>query len=597
MMPLRGWHLPRIEFLDEGRRLRARIGPFEINQSTLLLSAALLVGVGGAYGAVLFRWLIRVESAFALGWIARLAEGVIGRAGIIVPLLIGGAFVAWLVKRFAPEARGHGVPEVMAAVALQGGIMRPRVIAVKSLASATSIGFGGSCGREGPIVQIGAAIGSVIGQFLKAPASFTRTLVACGAAAGISTTFNAPIGGVFFASEVILGDFAPRSFAAIVVSSVTAAVIGRAYLGNRPSFDAAAFALVSSKELWLYALLGVSCALWAAGFVRLLYFLEDRFDASRVHPVIRAALGFGMVGTIAIWFPQVVGVGYEHIQQVFNEHVPALHALTLSILKPLATSLTLGSGGSGGIFAPSLFTGAMLGDAFGTTVHTMFPSWTGPAAAYGLVAMAGVFSAAAEAPITSIVIIFEMSNNYTIVLPLMICSVIATVVGRRLVGGTVYELKLIRRGINWARARNPRLLGRVKVSSVQRQPPIIAHDSEDVEKLASRLGNSGELVVPVVHDGQFIGIVTAADIARKLSTGGGERKVGELVQRHDTRLRPSDTLDHAADLMANPNLPLLPVVDDLSERMVAIVTRRDVLEAYRSAVDADRFERSAGRTD
>ena len=244
--PLR--RLLPLVFLDRAGGQRVRLGRLDVSQNAVVISAALIIGVGGGYGAVGFRRLIDFVNWAAVQVLGGMLKAHLGAAFVIVPLVLGGAFVAWFVARFAPEAKGHGVPEVMAAVALRGGIIRPRVILVKSLASAISIGVGGSCGREGPIVQIGSAIGSVIGQWLGAPAALMRTLVACGAAAGISATFNAPIGGVFFASEIILGEFAPRSFAAIVVASVAAAVIGRAYLGNRPSFDAGAFTLVSAAR-------------------------------------------------------------------------------------------------------------------------------------------------------------------------------------------------------------------------------------------------------------------------------------------------------------------------------------------------------------
>ena len=420
-----------------------------------MLLAAVLVGVGGGYGAVAFRWLIGVETQFAFGPVAH-AFGFLGRANVVAVLIIGGVVTSLVVDRFAREAKGHGVPEVMAAVATRGGVMRPRIIAVKSFASATCIGFGGSCGREGPIVQIGSTIGSLIGQLSHAPSAFVRTLVGCGAAAGISATFNAPIGGVFFAAEVILGEFAPRSFAAIVVSSVVAAVIGRAYFGNHPSFTASAFYLVSPAELALYALLGVLAALWAAGFVKLLYFFEDRFEALRANVWLKAALGFGLVGVIGIWHPEIFGVGYGNIDAVLSQHEPPLHAFGLSLLKPIATSLTLGSGGSGGVFAPTLFTGAMLGDAFGSVVHAAFPSWTASAAAYGLVGMAALFAAAAEAPMTAILIVFEMSSDYRIILPLMVAVVIASLLGRYLLGYTIYEMKLVRQGIDLMRVRNQR---------------------------------------------------------------------------------------------------------------------------------------------
>jgi CIC family chloride channel protein len=411
-----------------------------------------------------------------------------------------------------------------------------------------------------------------------------RTLIACGAAAGISATFNAPIGGVFFASEIILGEFAPRSFAAIVVASVVAAVIGRAYLGNRPSFDASAFTLVSARELWLYAALGILCALWAAFFVRGLYWVEDRFDALRFHPIAKASFGFGIVGIIGVAFPQVLGVGYDRMQQVFDEHVPASHALALAVLKPVATWITIGSGGSGGIFSPSLFSGAMLGDAFGRVVHEAFPLWTGPAAAYGLVAMAAVFAAAAEAPITSIVIVFEMSNDYTIILPLMICTVVASLLGRRLIGGTVYELKLERRGIDWARARHPGDLRLLRVSSVVRTPLVVADAGDPIEHAAHALHGSGELAVPVVEQGRLLGVASAADIAVAVATGKGSQTMSTLCKSVSETLPLDATLEQAAALLAEQDTPLLPIVGSEGE-LLGVVTRRDVLNAYRSSIE------------
>src|SRR6185437_2378057 len=260
-----------ISFVPDDGRYVVRIGRLSISQSTFMILAAIVVGLGGGFGAVAFRALIAGANWLAFSEIGAFLSSHVGALGVVLQLALGGAFAAFIASRFAPEAKGHGVPEVMEAVALRGGLMRPRVIAIKALASATSIGFGGSCGREGPIVQIGSAIGSMLGQLPRAPAPIVRTLVACGAAAGISATFNAPIGGVFFAAEVILGEFAPRSFAAIVVASVVSAVIGRTFLGNHPSFSAAGFALVSPWELVLYALLGMIAAAWAMGFVNLLY--------------------------------------------------------------------------------------------------------------------------------------------------------------------------------------------------------------------------------------------------------------------------------------------------------------------------------------
>ncbi len=576
------FRIPAPTYRESSLGYHLRIGRVWIPQSSYLLVAAVAVGVGGGYGAIGFRWLIGFEGNVAFGVLKPALGHVLGPAALLAVLAVGGAIAAYVTARFAPEARGHGVPEVMAAVALKGGVMRPRIIAVKALASATSIGFGGSCGREGPIVQIGSAIGSVLGQIARAPAPIVRTLVACGAAAGISATFNAPIGGVFFASEVILGDFAPRSFATIVVSSVLAAVISRAYLGDRPSFDARAFALVSPRELLLYAALGIVAALWAWGFVKVLYLFEDFADAIRMPAALKGALGFGAVGGIGLFAPQVLGVGYDSIQHVFDSHVDAPHAFALSLLKPLATSLTLGAGGSGGVFAPSLFTGAMLGDAFGRIVHQAFPAWTGPAAAYGLVAMAAVFAAAAEAPITAIMIVFEMSGNYTIILPLMIATVIASILGRRLIRGTVYELKLVRRGIDWQRVRRPAPLSRTLVSAVERIPDVVALESEFASDLVDRLHASNEMVVPVVDaSGDLVGIVTAGDLAWH-AAHAPNATIGSFAHPAPQTLVSTETLERAADLMADAAIPLLPIVAAGTSHLIAIVTRRDVLDAYRS---------------
>lgn len=569
---------PAVEYREGTRGYQLRVGGLRIPQSTYLLAAATLVGILGGYGAIGFRWLIGVEATLAFSVLEPALAHILGPVALVAVLAVGGAIAAGITTRFAPEARGHGVPEVMAAVALRGGVIRPRVIAIKAIASATSIAFGGSVGREGPIVQIGSAVGSVLGQLVHAPAPIVRTLVACGAAAGISATFNAPIGGVFFASEVILGDFAPRSFATIVVSSV----ISRAFLGNHPSFDASAFALVSPRELLLYALLGMLCAVWAWAFVRILYVLEDAAEAWKIAPELKGAVGFGLVGAIGLFAPQVLGVGYDVIQHVFDGHVDVGRAIALSVLKPVATSLTLGFGGSGGVFAPSLFTGAMLGDGFGRIVHGLFPAWTASVAAYGLVAMAAVFAAAAEAPITAIVIVFEMSYDYTIVLPLMIATVIATILGRRLINGTIYELKLVRRGIDWKRVRRPHALERVRVSSVVRQASVIADVSDTVASVAERLHGTSEAFVPVVErDGRFAGVVAAGDIGW-LMAHEGLQPIGTFAKAVPATLSHAESLERAADLMADPKIAMLPILR-ADGSLEGIITRRDVLIAYRSS--------------
>jgi CIC family chloride channel protein len=569
---------PRLAFSEGRRGYDLQIGSLAVPQSTYLLCAALVVGIGGGLGAVAFRALIGYETALAL-WLTHLFARVLGPFALVGSIACGGAAAAWFTARFAPEARGHGVPEVMAAVAMHGGVMRPRVILIKALASATTIGFGGAAGREGPIVQIGSALGSLLGQLVSAPAPIVRTLVACGAAAGISATFNAPIGGVFFASEVILGDFAPRSFAVVVVASVVSAVIGRSILGNHPSFDASGFALVSPRELVLYAILGIVCALGAAVFVKLLYALEDGVDRIAAPAFLKGAVGFGLVGAIGLLAPQILGVGYDAMQDVLSGHVALGQAFGLALLKPVATSITLAAGGSGGVFAPSLFTGAMLGDAFGRVVHGLFPLWTAAPAAYGLVAMAAFFAAAAEAPITAIMIVFEMSDDYTIILPLMIATVIASVLGRRLIGGTVYELKLMRRGIDWQRVRRPHALAHMTLASILSATSRVAAPEDSVESVAAGVHSDSDAIA-IVDGDTLLGVVSAASLASWM-TKDPRTPVRAAMLASPFVLHVHDSLERAADALVEPDVSIVPVVD-ASERFAGVVTRRDVLDAYRS---------------
>ena len=393
--------------------------------------------------------------------------------------VVGGAIVGFIVQRFAAEAKGHGVPEVMEAVALRGGRIRPRVVLAKMLASATSIGSGGSVGREGPIVQVGSAIGSTVGQWLRVDEGRLRTFVGCGAAAGIAAAFNAPIAGALFAAEIILGNFGVAQFSPIVISSVAATVVSRRFLGDFPAFEVPVYRLVHAGELVAYAALGLLAAFVSMAFVRILYGIEEWFERTPLLPVPRAMLGGALVGMIGLVAPQVFGVGYEAINEALNGTMMWQLMIALVLAKIVAVSLTIGSGGSGGVFAPSLFIGAMLGGAVGTIAHTLWPAATGTPGAYALVGMGAVVAGATHAPITAILIIFELTGDYEIILPLMIASIIATLLATRLQPSSIYTRKLLKRGIQLHRGQAVNVLADITVAdAMDRAPPSVRPDAD-----------------------------------------------------------------------------------------------------------------------
>jgi CIC family chloride channel protein len=459
-------------------RITALLNHYQPPADVVLVVTSLLVGLLTGVGAVIFRFLIRGVAWIGYEWIPAITSQW-GLAYVIFVPAVGGLLVGLLVYNFAPEAKGHGVPEVMEAVALRGGRIRPAVAVVKSLASSICIGSGGSVGREGPIVQIGSALGSSVGQMLNLSADRVSNLVACGAAAGIAATFNAPIAGVIFALEVIMGGrFSVRYFSSVVVSAVAASVVGRYVFGDIAAFVIPfEYGINSLWEFLFYPLLGVLAALTGVVFVRLLYWSEDLFENwTMVSEWVKPAIGGVLLGLLALAYPlgmsalrwttvpQVYNVGYEVIEAALSGQLVLGVAAALLILKLLATSLTLGSGGSGGVFAPSLFMGAMLGAAFQMLMVTIFPGIVAPAGAYALVGMAAVFSASAHAPITAVLILFELTGDYRIILPLMLTVVIATMLAQKMLDGeSIYTLKLTRRGVRLRRGRDEDILQGVTV--------------------------------------------------------------------------------------------------------------------------------------
>lgn len=550
-----------------------------------MVGVAVVIGGLGGLGAVGFRGLIQVVQRVAwTTWSYGLeAVEALPWWWIVLVPAAGGLVVGPLVHFFAREAKGHGVPEVMEAVALRSGFIRPRLVVVKSLASAVTIGTGGSVGREGPIVQIGSALGSTIGQWLSISGRRLRTLVGCGAAAGIAATFNAPVAGALFAVEIILGDFGVSQFSPIVISSVVATVVSRRFLGDFPAFTVPPYAMVSAWELLTYLVLGIVVALVAVTFVDLLTRLEDLFERLPVPPWLRTAIGGLAVGSIAVAFPQILGVGYETIGGALGGGLTVGLLLALVGLKLLATCITLAAGGSGGIFAPSLFLGAMTGGLFGTIVHDLFPSVTAYSGAYALVGMGALVAAATHAPITAILIIFELTSDYKAIVPLMATCIVANLVARRLKRESIYTVKLVRRGIDIERGQEINVLRSLKVEDVMSRQVMAVPASEKLGRLVEDLSEHPHAYCYVVDgDRRLQGVVSLDDLRRSLKDVDTLNDIviaADLAHRELPRVGPDATLDTVARLFGGRSREELPVVGD-DGTLLGVISRRHLMDAY-----------------
>jgi CIC family chloride channel protein len=551
---------------------------------------ALLVGVGAGLGAIAFRYMILGFTHLFTGHrdysaVGHAANPLVPGLGIwfvVLAPVIGGLIYGPLVARFAPEARGHGVPEVMLAVNRLGGRIRPQVPIVKSLASAVCIGSGGSVGREGPIVQIGSAIGSVTGQLFGLPESQLRLLVACGAAGGISATFNAPIAGVFFALELILRNFQTQSFGLVVLSSVTADAIGRAAFGNHPFLSLPAFNFSSPLELVLYAGLGVLATGVGLAFVRVLYAGEDVADRLWRGPDwLRPAAGGILLGLLLLAVPQMYGVGYPVLQQAVGGHYVILVLLALLAAKILATSLTMWIGGSGGVFAPTLFMGAMLGSAYGAVAHHLLPHLAAAPGAYGLVGMGAVFAAAARAPITAVIIIFELTGDYRIILPLMFAIVVATALSAALSRDTIYTLKLRRRGIDIDQPQATSLMAQITVAEAMGKPPRPIMPDQPLHELIKRFAAERSDSLPIIDEnGSLLGVIAVVDVERAISQDTDETTRAAVLARAVPDLRADESLEDAVVALASTDNDGVPVLGD-DDQLIGWLTHRRLLRAYR----------------
>lgn len=552
---------------------------------------AVIVGVLAAGGAIGLRWLIAGAQWFFFDGGASLMEtiglhGSLGRIHLLLVPAVGMVIVSAIVRRFAPEAGGHGVPEVQYAVRMRGGKIRPRVALVKAVASGISIGSGGSVGREGPIVQIGSALGSTVGQIAGLGSERIKVLVAAGAAAAIGATFNAPIAGVMFAVEVILISLGARSLSLVVIASVSATALSQAVLGREPAFRLIQqFTLVNEGEFLFYLLLGVVIGVLATLYIRSVYWFESSFERWQTGPTVKALVGGLAVGALGYFgSTHIFGVGHEGVELALSGDLAIRLMLLLVLLKMLATSITLGARGSGGVFAPALFIGAMAGGAFGAIVHNAFPTWTAPSGAYALVGMAALFGAAAHAPITAIVVLFEMTDDYQIILPLMFTVVLSYLIAGRLFQDSIYSFKLRRRGALAGVSSETSVLDFVLVADAMSEEFETVGPELSLRELAEKAHTSRTRSWPVVDsDEKVLGIVTETDLAKgALEAEPDTVRVEDVMTKAVITCVSHDTLRRAFRRFAELDVQLIPVVDEEEhDQLIGVLRRHEMSWAYK----------------
>ena len=526
-------------------------------------------------------------ASYVLPWVPRWR--------VLLAPTVGGLLVGLVGRYLSSEVRGHGVPEVMEAVALHGGRMRRRVAFTKSLASALTIGTGGSVGREGPIVQIGAAVGSASGQLLGLPADQLRALAAAGAAGGIAAAFNAPIAGTFFALEVIARNFSARTFGPVVLCAVFSTLVSRMHFGDDPAFVVPPIQLGSPWETPLAAVLGIFCGVVAVVFCRLLSRLERVFVRIPLPFVLKPALGGLLVGSLVLISPHLYGIGYETMDSTLAGSLPWRTLALLLLLKPIATSLTLASGGSGGVFLPSLYLGGLVGGLFAAGLTAALPAATWSAGAWALVGMAGVLAGTSHAPITAVLLAFELTHNYEVVLPVMLASAVATLVARGLQRDSIYTEKLRARGIDIDRREDLALRGVFAGEIMQSDPPAVRRDAPLDVVLARFLDSDLGAVFVTDARGHLVGQVSIHDVKASL---GEEKSLGGIVVAGDvsetaSRAYADTPVADALDLLTRAGRDLLGVVD-AEGKLIGCLSLRGIMEVLaREALRGDYVSVSA----
>ncbi|MEJ2695172.1 MAG: chloride channel protein [Candidatus Sulfobium sp.] len=516
---------------------------------------------------------------------------------VLLPLLpiVGAVLLIPLTFAFPGEINGYGFSRFLELVNIRGGVLKIRNIIAKMIAPALTIGSGGSAGVEGPIAIIGGTIGSGIGQLFRASGGQMKLLIAAGAGAGIAATFNAPIAGIMFAIEIVLlGNYELSSFAAIVIASGAATVVSRGYYGAHPQFAVPQYNLRSPLEIPLYMLFGLIVGILAVFYIKIFHRIKDEFNASSINPLVKPVLGALIIGIIGIFLPQIMGNGYDIVEHALAGRIILPVIALLVIFKILATSITLGSGGSGGVFAPAIFIGAMIGGSYGNVVHYLFPGSTADPGAYATVGIGSFLAAATHAPLTGIFLIFEMTGNYQIIVPLMFAAIIGTVVSRKMYPDSIDTVELTQKGIKIHAGRELTVMGKIKVRDVMNPYVIKVGPDTLLKELIDIMVKNEKFYIPVVSEaGKMLGIVSIQDVRPVMFEDKikGVVRAGEIVTENVITLKPGDDLNVAMEKFAMKDIAEIPVIDETETggKVVAMLRRKDVIDAYNKEVLKEGF--------
>ena len=566
------------------------------DQNMLILAA--LLGFLAGFASTFFRWMIEFfESIFSVKGFS-LAGIPPQTYPFLLPLMpmLGGLFIGLICKYFPNAVKENGVHKVMYAVALNDGKVRKRTIASCAVTSSITIGSGGSAGREGPTVQIGAAVGSTIGQLLHLSTERMRVLVGCGAAAGIAASFNAPLAGVLFALEIILGDFAIHTFSPIIIASVIGTVTGRALEGNEVTFNVPVHELVHPTEIIFYLALGMLCGIVARLFTFMYFYVQQIFEEKFNMPdLYKPAIGGLIVGMVSIFMPQILGNGYDVMEQALTGQMFWGLAFLLVFMKIICTSITLGSGGMGGVFAPSLFIGAMVGTAFGSSVHFIFPTLSASAETYSVVGMGAVAGAVMQAPLTNILMLFELTNDYTLILPIMATCIAASYTYQRFTKHSIYMQNLLNKGINIRHGRETSIMNSIKVQDVMSTDITTIAQEMPFRKILETISYSKNFYFPVLDNrGDMTGILSFSDIREVIFEEqlGDLLVAGELANTKVYSLTPQQNLNEAMEIFSQLDVDQLPVVRSEDKlKVIGMLTRGDMMASYNRAILVSGFDR------